>query len=119
MAAMRSKLNAWIDDCQDPLDMPEHELVRQCVYPPEGKQPRTADPEVRLDPTGPNQMRLTITCATPGAGLGFRGRADAAWTIYAGPVQLRTGDAIEVVAHRIGYQPSKTLTINLLNRSQE
>ena len=44
MSEMREVLDAWIEMCDDPLDMPEDELVRTRVYPPEGEQRTTAPP---------------------------------------------------------------------------
>lgn len=119
MAEMRSRLFAWLAANNDPLDTPEHELVRRRVYPPRGEQPQTAGPAITLAPADPQQVRLTIRCDTPGACLGFRLQSDAApasrgaWTIYTKPVELEAGGAIEVVAHRIGFKPSKTVTVNL------
>jgi len=125
MARMRTALNLWIDENQDPLDMPEHELVRQRVYPPQGKQPTTADPEIRLDPAAPNRVRLNLICNTTGACLGYRLQASApqptakAWTIYTEPVQLEAGGTIEVVAHRIGFKPSQKLRVDVRNGAKE
>ncbi|UCE48430.1 MAG: sulfatase, partial [Phycisphaerales bacterium] len=72
MSEMRVALNAWIVKCNDPLDMPEDELVRTRVYPPDGQQLTTATPTVRLDPVAKGRIKLTIACATEGASIGFR-----------------------------------------------
>jgi N-sulfoglucosamine sulfohydrolase len=120
MAQMRAALHDWIAKCNDPLDMPEDELVRQRVYPPDGKQPTTAAPVVRLEAVAQGKARLTITCATEGACIGYRLKAKkskkgdpsrAPWTIYNGPVDVQVTGVIEVVAHRIGFKPSRPVEI--------
>ena len=124
MSQMRSALNAWLASCNDPLDMPEDELVRKRVYPPDGQQPTTATPIVRLDPVVQGQVRVAIACATEGASIGFRlkpingtkpsGRKSSEpWTIYNGPVEVRAKGVIEVVAHRIGFKPSQRVVVQL------
>jgi hypothetical protein len=109
---MRMALDAWIAECNDPLDMPEDQLVRTRVYPPDGKQPTTATPEVKLDPVAGGKRKLTIICKTKGASIGFRIQKRSnekdrrPWTIYNGPVIVDAMGVIEVVAHRIGFKPS-------------
>jgi len=122
MSEMRAALDAWIEMCDDPLDIPEDELVRTRVYPPEGKQPTTATPTVRLDPAAAGRMKLTIACETEGASIGFRvKRAGAAeanaqkdrapWTIYDGPASIEAAGPVEVIAHRIGFKPSPRVVV--------
>jgi hypothetical protein len=92
--------------------MPEDQLVRTRVYPPDGKQPTTATPAVKLDPVAGGKRRLTITCKTKGASIGFRIQTQSTekdrhpWTLYNGPVHVEANGVIEVVAHRIGFKPS-------------
>ncbi len=117
MSQMRTALEAWIAMCDDPLDMPEDELVRTRVYPPDGKQPTTAAPVGRLEPASNGHSRLVITCATEGASIGFRvqpenGNRRASWTIYNGPADVPAGSTIEIIAHRIGFEPSRRVVID-------
>jgi len=121
MSEMRRALDAWIAACNDPLDMPEDELVRTRLYRPNGEQPTTATPRVRLDPAPGGRATLTITCDTEGASIGYRvqetksNRADSRdpWTIYAGPTEVQATGAVEVVAHRIGFKPSRRVVTAL------
>ncbi len=122
MAPMRAALDRWIAGCNDPLDLPEDELVCSRVYPPNGQQPVTAAPVVRIDPMGMGARRLTVVCATEGASIGFRlrranetksahqDRRDT-WTIYQRPVEIGSDDVVEVVAHRIGFKPSQVIVV--------
>jgi hypothetical protein len=121
MSKMRAALDVWIAECDDPLDMPEDQLVRTRVYPPDGKQPTTATPIVKLDPIDGGRSRLTITCKTKGASIGYRVQAKnkkrssekdrRPWTLYNGPVQVDANCVIEVVAHRIGFKPSPRVLV--------
>jgi hypothetical protein len=121
MSEMRTALDAWIAECDDPLDMPEDKLVRTRVYPPDGQQPITATPSVRVVSVDGGRRSLTITCKAEGASIGFRLRTDARkisskedrrpWIIYTGPVQVDGGCRIEVIAHRIGFKPSQRVEV--------
>jgi len=121
MSEMRAALNAWIAECDDPLDIPEDKLVRTRVYPPDGQRPITATPSVRLVPVDGGRSSLTITCKTEGASIGFRLRTNARkssseedhrpWIIYTGAVQVDERCRIEVIAHRIGFKPSQRVEV--------
>ena len=117
MARMRQVLDAWIAMCNDPLDMPEDELVRTRVYPPDGQQPTTAAPMARLEAVAGGRTRLTVTCATDGAVIGFRTRPPrsdenrAPWTIYEAPVELNPTAPLEIIAHRLGFKPSPRVVL--------
>ncbi len=118
MSEMRVALETWTAMCDDPLDTPEEELVRTRVYPPDGRQPTTSTPTVTLESVPGGRIRLTISCGTHGASIGYRvkrsNRLDAGehpWTIYAGSVELEMSGAIEVVAHRIGFKPSPIVEV--------
>jgi hypothetical protein len=122
MSQMRADLDTWIAECDDPLDMPEDKLVHTRVYPPDGRQPTTSTPAVKLDPIDGCRSKLTIACSTEGASIGFRVRANEEktssekdnnlWIIYSDPVQVDATCVIEVVAHRIGFKPSSSVRIH-------
>lgn len=121
MLELRAALDDWIAECNDPLDMPEDELVRTRVYPPDGLQPATSKPVAKFKPLGGSRRELTITCETEGASIGFRVRTSVgnqnsekdtdSWIIYNGPVQVDAKSTIEIIAHRIGYKPSPRLSV--------
>ncbi len=111
MAEMRKALDGWITMCNDPLDMPEDQLVRERVYPPDGKKPTTATPVVTLEPTNQGKSKLSITCQTKGASIGYRSKNHGSWTIYVKPVEITVTGEIEVIAHRIGFKPSEHVVI--------
>lgn len=113
MSQMRQALDAWIARCDDPLAMPEDQLVRERVYPPDGQKPTTATPKVTLQPAGPRRARLSITCKTEGASIGYRPKDRGPWRIYVKPLQIEITGPIEVVAHRIGFKPSERVVVQL------
>lgn len=123
ISQMRTALDAWIEQCNDPLDMPEDDLVRTRVYPLNGQQPTTASPKVQIEPVTGEKVKLTINCATNGASIAFRiknanqGQSPRdSWTIYDGPVEARDTDIIELVTHRIGYKPSPRVMLGPLRK---
>jgi arylsulfatase A-like enzyme len=120
MSKMRAALDKWIVDYNDPLDMPEDKLVRTRVYPPDGQQPTTTAPSMRLDPISGGKNNLTITCKTKGASIGFRVRTNTTerssedrrpWSIYNGPLKVDAKCTIEAIAHRIGFKPSSCVSV--------
>jgi len=101
---MRAALDAWTSETVDlGLIHPETKLVQEKLWPPDGKQPATADPKVTV-----TDGVLTITCATEGASIGWRKRGgdNASWRVYVEPVKVSGEQAYEAVAHRIGFKRS-------------
>ncbi|MCP4257937.1 MAG: sulfatase [Planctomycetes bacterium] len=124
MSKMRMALDDWLVECDDPLDMPEDKLVRTRVYPPDGQQPTTATPSVKLDPVDGRRSNLTITCKTKDASIGIRIRtttrrsaeARLPWNIYNSPLQVDANCTIEAIAHRIGFKPSPCVSVGYFRR---
>lgn len=110
---MRFALEKWIAENNDPLTLSEFELVRKHVYPPDGQQPTTATPSVRIIQGDDGNRMLEVQCETPGASIGYRLKAEGKtpWAIYTGLIEVANPGTYEVKAHRIGYKPSKTVTV--------
>jgi arylsulfatase A-like enzyme len=120
IAAMRTQLDAWIEDTGDlGFVLPETKLVKEHIWPADGKQPTT--PEAQIDYQivqrgGDMFYKVTLTCQEPGASIGYRlgTRKDYAgpWQVYTGPFEtpghLRF---IQVQTHRIGHKPAITGTL--------
>jgi hypothetical protein len=83
------------------LVRPETRLVREKLWPPDGTQPKTAQPQATV-----KDGLLTITCATEGASIGFRREGEPSWTVYTVPSRIDAAGRYEIVAHRIGFKPS-------------
>ncbi len=95
---MRAALNQWMQDIHDLGGVPEDELIER--FWPGRQQPLTAAPVI----TSTGDGRVSITCATPGASIGYRLGEGTIWHVYAGP--FKTAATVHAKAVRLGYQVS-------------
>jgi arylsulfatase A-like enzyme len=115
VAALRQHLEAWLADTGDlGFILPETRLVREIIWPPEGRQPTTTPAEISekvLSRNGATSFSVTLSCPDPGASIGYRlsqtKQYTGPWQIYTGPVDV-PGNLrfIEVQTHRIGHKPA-------------
>lgn len=104
---LRKAFDQWITDVGDLSAIPEHKMVQQWWHNKD-EPPVTAIPKV-------DQQKSTvkIISATPGASIGYRlGRGDG-WKVYVEPLKITSSDTLQVVAQRIGYLQSDTVSIRL------
>ena len=81
----------------------ERRMVAEYLWPG-GVQPVTHAPMIQIE-----DGRVALTSETPGASLGYRVEEGATWTVYTEPIdKAELGEALEVVAHRIGYAPARS-----------
>jgi hypothetical protein len=101
---MRNELAAWMTMTNDMGLMPEGEMVRERLWPPEGKKPTTAAPKVVRNAAGD----VEISCATDGASIGYRFGKNGPWRVYVEPFAASEEqfELLKVRAHRIGYIPA-------------
>ena len=99
LATLRGELGEWRERIADAGPLDGAGLVETLW--PGGQQPTTADPVIRRE-----GGTVTITTATAGASVGHRRPGETAWRVYTGPSAAGPGEAIEAVAHRIGWKPS-------------
>ncbi|NRB63380.1 MAG: sulfatase-like hydrolase/transferase [Saprospiraceae bacterium] len=97
----------WMEDANDMGFIPEEDLIRQ--FWPDKVQPTTANPIVHS-----HNGTVDITCKTEGATIGYKFNTDhqpwTGWRIYKNPIQIPEEQQIQVIAHRIGFAPSDTVT---------
>jgi hypothetical protein len=59
--------------------------------------------------------KVTIDCATEGASIGYKifgnGKEPTSWQVYSGPFTKPKAKNVKVVAHRIGYIPSREIVM--------
>lgn len=107
LAEFRQALQEWMDDAGDMGFIPETELIDR--FWPGSQQPGTAAPVVEGD-----GAEVMIASDTEGASIGYRRQGEGVpwigWNLYTGPLRLEPGEQIEIVAHRLGYAPSETVT---------
>jgi arylsulfatase A-like enzyme len=104
---LRERLDDWIEDTGDlGFVLPESRLVREHIWPPDGKQPTTPKAEMR-QAAGAVASVVTLSCKESGASIGYRvlpAKKNAPWTVYSKPFVVRESQRIEVVTHRIGWR---------------
>ncbi len=114
--AMRGKLEAWIKDTGDlGFVLPETKLVKEHIWPKEGKQPTTP---AAVETPGRPKGTFGLHCEDPGASISFRisktGKFSGPWRVYTnGLINLPEGHSIQVQTHRIGHKP--TIVVKKLN----
>ena len=104
---LRNECDRWMAEIRDMGHIPEEALILK--FWPEKVQPITSKPVF----TNENNQ-LKITCPTPGASVGFKLSMNdhpwIGWQVYSSPLSFPKGTEIQVVAHRIGFLPSDTLS---------
>lgn len=109
---LRQACEGWVAAAKDKNIQPETELFKELW--PDGKQPLTAQPILKL---GSNT--IAIKCDTKGASIGYKliakgenpGNTD--WQIYSRPFKPEPGKELVVIAHRIGFKPSEFVRLPL------
>jgi arylsulfatase A-like enzyme len=100
---LSKELDSWIKETEDPLTLPETELVKR-LWPPDGIQPQTQAPVFTL-----TDDHLSLSSLTEGASIAFQvneGIGDDHWFLYTGPLEANSVDSLISVAVRIGYKQS-------------
>jgi arylsulfatase A-like enzyme len=107
---LQTEMDRWIAEINDQPNLPEKELLNQLWNGAE-TQPVTANPvPIKKD------KLISINCATEGASIGYKlindGKIPESWSIYTDSFQLEEASQIQVKAHRIGFKPSETVTLD-------
>lgn len=104
LAELREAHEAWRAKYGDLGDLPETELIKK-LWPPDGKQPVTQTPRVRIEGT-----QVAVTCATEGASIAYRVDGKGRWLLYTGPFKAKRSSAVEAQAIRLGWKKSGTIS---------
>jgi len=60
---------------------------------------------------------VTLNCSTKGASIGYKinreGIEPSSWNVYTNPFDVKSGDTVKAVAHRIGYEPSQIIELKI------
>ncbi len=105
LAELRTAHEEWTKTTNDLGHMPESELIRH-LWPPDGKQPVTAPPEIAVEPADGGQHRITLSSETEGASIGYRFDENDRWLLYTGPFTVKPGTTVFAKANRIGWKHS-------------
>lgn len=98
-AELTKAMDDWLGSMEDYGAIPEKEMIAKW-WNGADHPPMTAEPEVKI-----NEGKATISCSTAGASIGYRFKSQDAWHVYQGEFKIE-GDSLQVLAHRIGYEPS-------------
>ncbi|MEM9111063.1 MAG: sulfatase [Planctomycetota bacterium] len=108
--AMRAKLDEWIKDTGDlGFVLPETKLVKEHIWPKDGKQPTTPAAEVTV---GRPAFSFYFTCEDPSASIGYRvsqdGDFSGPWKVFSGRLISIPAEYthVQVQTHRIGHKPT-------------
>jgi len=111
LVRMRDALDAWLERVGDWSEVDEDAMVE--AFWPEGVQPVTPPPEVRIE-----EGCIVLAAPTPGASLGYRVASDR-WRPYTGPFAAPRGARVEVKAVRYGWADSETLQVRAPEQTNE
>jgi len=105
---LRVEMNRWIEEIGDQPNLPERELISQ-LWEGKDTKPVTSEPIITS-----SDGKITITCSTVGASLGYKiidndGIIPKAWTVYQEPFATMQGANLIVQAHRLGFKPSEII----------
>jgi hypothetical protein len=107
LSELSEEMDRWLNEIGDNPSLPEIDLVKK-LWNGETKKPVTAKPIAKLV-----NGKIEITCSTKGASIGYKTNAKAnSWKIYSKPLELQNTEKLIFKAHRIGFKPSETLTLN-------
>lgn len=106
LTELRHQMDNWLKMVGDKATTPEPAMIKQ-MWNGGSEPPTTATPELI---TAGNTFK--IRCTTSGASIGYVVKRDPArpivWQVYDGEtLTLQPGDSLRVVAHRIGFKPSR------------
>ncbi|NMM47572.1 sulfatase family protein [Marinigracilibium pacificum] len=115
LKSLREANEFFIKEINDKGFIDEKVLLEQ--FEPGGKQLKTNTPVPEY-----NDGTIKLTCDTDGASLGFRKITPgvrSSFFPYKENLVVNSGERYQVIAHRLGYLPSDTVTIRIIDDSIE
>ena len=114
LVELSSEMDRWIKVIGDQPNLPERELITQLWRGADAK-PATGNPIINSF-----DGKITITCPTEGASLGYKiidqdGAVPKEWSVYQEPFTLPEASKLLVQAHRIGFKPSEIIENTIVN----
>ena len=110
---LRDEHLKWKEDTKDWGLIPETELIKE-LWPPDGIQPGTADPEFNIkEDADPGKLLVSLSCSTPGSSIAYMLDDSEHWLLYSKPFQVRNEVKVSAQAIRIGYKPSEIVIKDL------
>ena len=113
---LSDEMDRWLQSVGDAPNLSEKDLIAQ-LWSGATVQPVTAAPVIEN-----KQGKITLSCATKGASLGYQiliegAKKPRSWQVYTTPFQLPKGAVLHVKSHRIGYKPSALKKLDLKHKN--
>jgi N-sulfoglucosamine sulfohydrolase len=107
---LSSEMDNWLTKIDDNPNLPEADLVKK-LWNNQTKKPITAKPELNFI-----DNKVKITTATKGASIAYKIKNKdevfpSDWKVYTKPFTISNENEILVKAHRIGFLPSKEISM--------
>ena len=103
---LSDEMDRWLTAINDTGIIPEKELMKRIWQ--DDSQPITADPSITI-----TEEKVRIQCATEGASIGYKiiegDQEPSSWQVYTEPFENPGDKKVRMIAHRIGYQPSREI----------
>tara|TARA_R110002049_G_scaffold211595_2_gene382549 strand:+ start:87 stop:1835 length:1749 start_codon:yes stop_codon:yes gene_type:complete len=111
---LRTEMDSWLKAIDDQPNLPEEQLINQ-LWEGSDSQPVTTLPKITY-----SEGKITISCETEGASIGYKIKDKNAvfpktWSVYQKPFLLRDDAKLMVKSHRIGFKPSKSIETNIFD----
>lgn len=109
---LRQQLEWWQKEYGDLGAVEEKELVAE-MWNQQDQPPATEPAQFELNEA---KNEVTLYCSTDGASIGYKCGSELQkldYQVYTGPFQVNKGDSLQILSHRIGYQPSEETAIKL------
>lgn len=108
LVELRAEMDRWLTSIGDQPNLPERELIGH-LWKGSDKKPVTDNPELTVA-----DGKLTISCETEGASIGYQmvkagEKVPESWQVYLKPIPIVEGSKVMIKAHRIGFEPSETI----------
>ncbi|WP_282040915.1 sulfatase family protein [Winogradskyella flava] len=104
---LSTEMDRWLNEIKDTPNLEERTLVYS-LWSGKDSKPKTSEPILNFE-----NGKLSISCETEGASIGYKIIKDEkitkSWRVYQNPIELSEGQKVQVQAHRIGFEPSRTI----------
>ncbi|MEM8524366.1 MAG: sulfatase [Bacteroidota bacterium] len=104
---LRKAHEDWTEKYGDLGRISEEELIGK-LWPPNGNQPTTENPEINLQ-----GLQIELTCATEGASIAYRLNKNGRWLLYTEPFSVKGVRQVESKAIRLGWKESELKRLKL------
>jgi arylsulfatase A-like enzyme len=112
LSELHIEMDRWLAEIGDQPNLPERELINK-LWNGQEEKPITLEPTITY-----TDGKIILKCATEGASIGYKltmqdDKNGNTWEVYTGPISIPANSTILAQAHRIGFEPSETISQNV------